>query len=569
MAGHRIRTIERRVTRRLRYEAQIAGQIQTMRTEAEIQANAQILQLRRQHAQEILQAETAAEVVGKSQIEAIRIQLVASLKQIDARRDVDQRERLALEKAAETKAANEEAQVRREATVAGLQAIRQAEADGAHGEERFRLELMAKMADITHREEQLGFELSDERQAAEIDADNKIRDLRQQSAERLRVIEDEAAIASAVPWERSADEIVLHRDEALRQIQRELQRNEITEEDAARATAAVWKKANAEMVDDMAEKFQSFFDDLTSGNLGHRLLKNFETLVFRMVATWVAGIGQMQQASGGGSGSSGGGGGFFGAIGNIFRGVLGLPVPGGTTKGGVPGISGFLPGLSFAGAGAGGTGGFGGFGFPALGFDTGSGGGVSVSAAGGGGATSSGSISRPSSGGSIGIGSGIAAGGRLAGIAGLGALGAGMLGGKLGGTATQIGATIGVLGTAALYGAFGAQGTLAAAPFAPYLGPAAGGLIGFGIGSQHGALAGSLSGAGSGALIGFLAGGPVGAIIGGIAGLLGGIFGGLFGGSKRRHQAEAYGGAGAAGDPEDRRRVQGARAWGIRMRSIS
>jgi hypothetical protein len=513
-----------------------------MRVQLEHAANAQILALRRQHAQEILQAETAAEVIGKSQIEAIHIQLAASLKQIDARRDVDQRERLALEKAAEEKATNEEAQVRREAMVAGLQALRQAQADGADGEERIRLELQTKLAAITQQEIKDGFELSDQRQAAELEADTAIRRLREQSAERVRVVEDEAAVASALPWERTADEIVLHRDEALKQIQRQLAHSQITEEDAARETAAIWKKSNAEMVDDMASKFQSFFDDLTSGNLGKRLLKNFETLVFRMVATWIAGVQQMQSASGGGQGG-GGGGGFFGAIGSIFRGVLGLPVPGGTTKGGVPGISGLF-GNSFAGGGAGGgfgsIGGFGGFGFPALGFDTGSGSGVSVSAAGGG-AASSGSISRPSGGGPIGIGSAVAAGGRFAGIAGLGALGAGLLGGKLGGTATQIGATIGVLGTAALYGAFGAQGTLAAAPFAPFLGPAVGGLVGFGIGEQHGPIAGSLSGAGSGALVGFLAAGPVGALIGGIVGALGGIFGGLLGGSKRRHQAEAYG----------------------------
>jgi hypothetical protein len=127
------------------------------------------------------------------------------------------------------------------------------------------------------------------------------------------------------------------------------------------------------MVDDMAEKFQSFFDDLTSGNLGNRLLKNFETLVFRMVATWIAGVSRCSKPVR-----------WRQRIERRRRRVLrrdrkhlsrraGAAGTGRNDEGRSAGDFRISAGLSFAGAGAGGgfgLGGFGGFG-PALGFDTG------------------------------------------------------------------------------------------------------------------------------------------------------------------------------------------------------
>ncbi|MBZ5531023.1 MAG: hypothetical protein LAO20_06300, partial [Acidobacteriia bacterium] len=145
-------------------------------------------------------------------------------------------------------------------------------------------------------------------------------------------------------------------------------------------------------------------------------------------------------------------------------------------------------------------------------------------------------------------------------IAGFGALGLSMVGGKFGGGVGQAGGIITSLALMAamnptgpagmllghlglMGGAGGTMGTLGGA----LLGAIGPGLLGFGVGQNFGPVGGTLIGgglgAGAGALLG-LAGAPftmgVSILIGALAGAVGGLLGGLFGAGKRRKQANAF-----------------------------
>ncbi len=61
---------------------------------------------------------------------------------------------------------------------------------------------------------------------------------------------------------------------------------------------AIWEDANLRMRDSLASSMETMFNDITSGRIGQTMLKMFESLVFKMVATWAMGMAQMQNSTG-------------------------------------------------------------------------------------------------------------------------------------------------------------------------------------------------------------------------------------------------------------------------------
>lgn len=97
--------------------------------------------------------------------------------------------------------------------------------------------------------------------------------------------------------------------------------------------AEAWTRAR----DTMANQLNSFFDELTTGNIGAAFLRQFEKMVSQMVATWLMGIQGMQQ-------SVTRSGGLFGSLGDFL----------GLGGGGAP-AGGALSGTAFSGALGGGA----------------------------------------------------------------------------------------------------------------------------------------------------------------------------------------------------------------------
>lgn len=94
-------------------------------------------------------------------------------------------------------------------------------------------------------------------------------------------------------------------------------------EKQAEETQRAWTQAR----DHMANSIDTFFTDITSGNLGKSFLKQFEKMVSQMVATWVMGMRGMSTSTAGAQG-----GGIFNFA-NQFTGpeadMLGVPLSGG------------------------------------------------------------------------------------------------------------------------------------------------------------------------------------------------------------------------------------------------
>jgi hypothetical protein len=382
----------------------------------------------------------------------------------------------------------------------------------------------------------------------------------QKEAEDQRDALSAAALASVPPWQKAYAQIQVESEKRLRSIDEQeraalLQyqndegaRTIITAaENAKRAQvyAETNEKIAAEnlhLTEQLGSDLESVFNDITSGNIGKRILANMEKMFFQIVAQWILSLNVMKSAAGS----------IFGSIifgpqttgANVFGGGTGSSILGSFFGGGGnsgPSGAAFQPGgifsdpSSFAGGGLAGA-------IAGTGATAGSplapsasnalttstmstalgavgGGSASASASKAGGLSSLFSAQSLTSLGGFGLATAAGAFGGKAGAAG-GLLMGLLMSGKLAPVlSTMFGTSLGLAGTGALVGG------------------AAGGLIGFGVGQSQGGLLGSLAGAGSGALTGFLVGGPVGAIVGGIIGLLGGIFGGIFGGSKRKKQA--------------------------------
>lgn len=388
--------------------------------------------------------------------------------------------------------------------------------------------LPAGHPDRVRAEEQLQARLV----AIDAEANERRVELRREMTDRITALEQDAAIAALPEWMRGQAEIVASYQDATRRIQQELADRVISEANAARLVDAEWRRMNARLVDEhrrmtqeLASQFESVFDDMTSGNLGKRILQGFKRMFFQVLASWVS---TMRGVRAGGAGGFGGilGGVLFGggAPGGVFGG-MGTPpfVPaGGAALGSAsPATSSFsldqfpvqmrTPGNSLLAAGS------------AFFRD-----GAIVAG------SSTGSSGRGGLRGFIGANRGA-----LAGLLPMLAMAGGQ---KIGGTAGMLGAAVSSLG---VLGAMNPAllGPLAMIPPAIFAG-IGGGLLGFGVGMQHGKVAGSVTGAAAGlgtaglmSLLG-LSLGPVGWIAAGVIGLLGGLFGGIFGGRKRKRQAQ-------------------------------
>lgn len=368
-----------------------------------------------------------------------------------------------------------------------------------------------------------------------------------------------------------------------------------TEDQIQQARVALWSDANVHIATEfrsatqqMGSDLVSLFDDIGNGDLGNRLLKNFETLLAQMVAAWListqamqGSLGQMLSGIIFGPGTStaqyfGGSTGVLGLSGLLGGGSA--PTSASSSSASLLGLGSLFGGSSatipsLAGSSSSATGSsdflslFGGS-IPGVGGSSFSNtsdfaspdllpGSVTTDVAASASTTpndvlSQSLLSLAGGGGSVGsipvMAATKTASSGLSSLLSMGTVGAllpllaGYAGDKLGGTTGAIGAGIaglvaaGSLGYGPLAGAIGFYGSTAGL----LAGPVAGGLLGFGVGEQYGPAAGGISGAGAGALTGLLAFGPVGALIGGIVGLLGGLFGGLFGGSKRKAEAQSF-----------------------------
>ncbi|HLZ93376.1 MAG TPA: hypothetical protein VKQ28_16850 [Candidatus Acidoferrum sp.] len=171
---------------------------------------------------------------------------------------------------------------------------------------------------------------------AEEREDQQILEKRRRMEDETLGIERSSAVALAAPWERANVSIIASYQERMDKIREMLNTGDLDEEHAARQQAAAWNEAFGQMRDRLASQMQSFFDEITSGNIGQAFKRMFEQIVFQMVATWVLGMQGMRAASAGAMG--GGPGGILGAL---FGGGAGGGIFGGAgAPGGTPSILG-------------------------------------------------------------------------------------------------------------------------------------------------------------------------------------------------------------------------------------
>jgi gas vesicle protein len=305
---------------------------------------AQRSELARKQRDELSQYQQTAELVGLSELATIQERSSFEKIEIDLRRDLNNQQKESLKLAVDTRVAHEETVKRNEAEVAGVMARLQAEASTAYGIEAIRRELAVREAQIDETDRLSGINHLNERLAAEGQADSKIAELRRQAIAQTEQMEREAALAMLPPWERSYAQIAEDAEDRLRQVRVALERTEITAEDAAARIAAIQAEEFAHMRDQLAGDMESLFDDIVSGNIGKTFLKQFEHLVFQMVATWALGLKSMQSASAQTMGSGSGG-----LLGTIFGGIFGGGSGGSGASASTPPF--VAPGLSFLGNG--------------------------------------------------------------------------------------------------------------------------------------------------------------------------------------------------------------------------
>jgi hypothetical protein len=363
-------------------------------------------------------------------------------------------------------------------------------------------------------------------------------------------IERDAAVESLPEWQRANAGIVADFQRSTAEINLIIsQRGDVDGRFAARKIA-LEQQANARIADEnrrLVEQMGQDLNDVFDGHIADRIKANAKKLFFQIIAQWF-----LATKSGGG----------LGAFGNLLGSLIfgpgnqtGQVIFGGGGGGGAP-AGGTFGGGSMGGGGIFSLLGLGGAGAAAPGAGAGVGGGLlaPLGAAASGGASSGvggvisqlPTLSLPARAAASGIG------GTLGGLAGLGigaaAIGAPILGGKLGGGLGTAGGAISSLVLLAAAGNPSAIALLGAlGPTALTLaGPLAGGLVGFGVGEKHGPIAGGIVGGVTGFATGALASAllltfnPLLAIIGGIVGALGGIFGGILGGSKRKRAANSF-----------------------------
>ncbi|MGC1486149.1 MAG: hypothetical protein WA789_20350, partial [Candidatus Acidiferrum sp.] len=127
--------------------------------------------------------------------------------------------------------------------------------------------------------------------------DAQIYRLQIQQLNEVAAAESDAAVAMAAPWERSYVQIQEDYKSSLNKIKQDRALGLLDDEQAAQLSADAWQVSFAKTRDQMADELETFFDDVTSGNIGQFFKKKFEDLVSQMVATWILGMRGMQGAT--------------------------------------------------------------------------------------------------------------------------------------------------------------------------------------------------------------------------------------------------------------------------------
>lgn len=323
----------------------------------------------------------------------------------------------------------------------------------------------------------------------------KIRELREETARKQR---EEIEKITALTNQQAMDALDAIDDE----LERDRQKNEQKLRNQQEFNRQLYEE-HKRNVQEMSSLMEGLFDDIFSGNIGKRLLREAKKLFFDIAAQWILSIGKMRSASAGGFG--GGGGGLGGILGGLLGGLFGNKSGGGSAASGGSAAPGGGTSALIGSLGGGSAN------QQSLGGDF-----LNRTRFGGSSANSISTGATPKANTSTG----------LAGAAGLGLFG-GLFKGGLGKFKFSPGAmgALGLsLGLGSILGGFSGQG----------------GKLSGGIG---GAIGGAMVTAALGAKFGMSMGmfaGPLGAVVGAAIGGLLGIFGGIFGGRKRRNQAETY-----------------------------
>jgi vacuolar-type H+-ATPase subunit H len=157
--------------------------------------------------------------------------------------------------------------------------------------------LVAKLNAITEQERQKGFELSNDRVAAETEADAKIRDLRRAASDQIFDAEQKAAVASVPQWEQSNAQIVADFQKRQREIDQELKDTVINSAEADRLRQANWNETNGRMAQDYASQFENLYNDMTTGSIGQRINAQMRKFFFNLLGQWAAALRQRRRFS--------------------------------------------------------------------------------------------------------------------------------------------------------------------------------------------------------------------------------------------------------------------------------
>jgi hypothetical protein len=321
------------VMKRIEFERSLSDKTRQLRNQATLSGLTGLDAIREKAAEEI-EAEMVLYERGKSSWKAYQ----------DAKAAIAQRTE------------NEILKAQHDAAVQGQQVIMQAEAGSASGRTQIELEYLARIHQISMREQQQHIELDAERVAAKMEENNKLLDLERQRADEEIQINNEAAISMLPAWQRLDAQIVITAEERIRKI-RELEAKDATfREQGEREVGLILQKEWHDRVESMANQLETLYNDISSGGLKQFFLKQFRHMVFEMVAAWIVGMQQMRGAS---QQQMGSGGGFLGAIfGSIFGGGgFGAGASGGQGSiSNLPGVitnftGGSGPGSGFFGAG--------------------------------------------------------------------------------------------------------------------------------------------------------------------------------------------------------------------------
>lgn len=327
-------------------------------------------------------------------------------------------------------------------------------------------------------------ELTGKRTAEQIRLEHELKEFRRRNAEETRQIEEDAALATLSPWQRSYAEIIVQAERRQREIEQQVARTVISEQDGARRVAAIWVEAAAKQ----REALAGTLEDFASGPMEF-FKRRWKQMLFQMMADAILASSALR---------------------SIFGSIFGIPLGGGRGAGATAGSGGGLFGGILGGI-FGGGGGLGGFGTattppfnPGASFSSvpGSIGGISPLDL----VVGTGSLTGVplSGGGGVGLGSTLPAGGSSGGIGAL-----------LKANLPSLAISGGLLGASAI--GFGS--------------PLRGGI--------SGALLGGLGGFGVASALGLgLVAGPIGLVAGLVGAAIGAIFG-IFGRKKKQRQRDA------------------------------